>query len=72
MLLVKGSVRWLAKKGRNEEALKNLIWVRGGDTSEVRAEFDEIVAGLQEEIRTTEVLHGRSCFFLQIDFGSSW
>jgi hypothetical protein len=54
MLLVKESVRWLAKKGRNEEALQNLIWVRGGDTSEVRAEFDEILAGLQEEIRATE------------------
>lgn len=54
MLLVKESVRWLAKKGRNEEALQNLIWVRGGDTSEVRVEFDEILAGLQEEIRATE------------------
>lgn len=54
MLLVKESVRWLAKKGRNEEALENLIWIRGGDTPEVRAEFEEILAGLEEEIRATE------------------
>jgi hypothetical protein len=54
MLLVKESVRWLAKKGRNEEALENLIWIRGGDTPEVRAEFEEILAGLEEEVRATE------------------
>lgn len=53
MLLVKESLRWLAKKGPNEEALQNLVWVRGGDTPEVRTEFDEILAGLQEEIRAT-------------------
>ena len=46
MLLVKESARWLAKRGRNEEASQTLIWVRGGDTPEVRAEFDEILAGL--------------------------
>lgn len=54
MLLVKESARWLAKKGRNEEALQTLICVRGGDTPEVRAEFDEILAGFQEEIRAIE------------------
>jgi hypothetical protein len=54
MLLVKESVRWLAKKGRNEEALSNLIWVRGGDSPEVRAEFEEIQLGLQDELRATE------------------
>lgn len=54
MLPVRESVRWFAKKGRNEEALQNLIWVRGGDTPEVRADFDEILAGIQEEIRATE------------------
>jgi hypothetical protein len=54
MLLVKESVRWLAGKGRNEEALENLIWIRGGDSPEVQAEFAEIQAGLEEELRATE------------------
>lgn len=31
-----------------------MISVRGGDTSEVRAGFDEILAGLDEEIRVIE------------------
>ena len=38
MLLTKESTRWLAKKGRREEALQSLIWVRGGDSDEVRQE----------------------------------
>lgn len=54
MLLVKESVRWLAKQGRNEEALANLIWIRGGDSPEVQAEFDEIRSSLDEESRLTE------------------
>lgn len=54
MLLVKESVRWLAGKGRHEEALENLIWVRGGDSPEVQVEFAEIQAGLEEELRATE------------------
>lgn len=55
MLLVKESVRWLAKKGRNEEAFDSLVWVRGGeDTAEVRAEFQEILAGVQLEIQQSE------------------
>ena len=54
MLLVKESVRWLAKKGRNEEALANLIWVRGGDSPEVQEEFEEIRLSIEEESRLTE------------------
>jgi MFS family permease len=39
MLFLKESVRWLAKKGRHEEAIKSLVWIRGGEeTDEVRAE----------------------------------
>lgn len=56
MLFVRESPRWLAKRGRNEEAVESLIWIRGGDTPEVRAEFDEILWGLEEEIRATEGL----------------
>ncbi|KAK0763350.1 hypothetical protein N5P37_002727 [Trichoderma harzianum] len=54
MLLVKESVRWLAKQGRNEEALANLIWIRGGDSPEVQVEFEEIRSSLDEESRLTE------------------
>lgn len=39
MLLTRESTRWLATKGRNEDALASLIWVRGGeDTLQVREE----------------------------------
>ena len=55
MLLVKESVRWLAKKGRNEEAFESLIWVRGGeDTPELRAEFSEILSGIELELQQSE------------------
>jgi MFS family permease len=51
MLLTKESVRWLAKQGRHEDAMKSLAWVRGGEDDEVRAEFNEILAGIQEEAK---------------------
>ncbi|KAH8898985.1 general substrate transporter [Thozetella sp. PMI_491] len=55
MLLTRESTRWLATKGRNEEAQESLIWVRGGeDTVEVREEFEEILASIREEERVTE------------------
>jgi sugar porter (SP) family MFS transporter len=55
MLFVKESCRWLAKKGRNDEALASLTWVRGGlDTDEVREEFAEILAGIETEIHASE------------------
>ncbi|QYS98569.1 MFS domain-containing protein [Trichoderma simmonsii] len=53
MLLTKESTRWLAQHDRHEEALQSLIWVRGGDSVEVRMEFHEIVAGIEEEERQT-------------------
>lgn len=39
MLLPKESTRWLASRGRHEEALQSLVWVRGQYTAEVQAEF---------------------------------
>ncbi|KAH6893065.1 general substrate transporter [Thelonectria olida] len=57
MLLTRESTRWLAKVGRHEEALESLVWVRGGElTDAVRAEMDEILAGIAEEQRVTEGL----------------
>ncbi|KAK5989858.1 Quinate permease [Cladobotryum mycophilum] len=53
-LLMRESCRWLAQRDRHEEALESLIWVRGGtDKLEVRIEFNEIVAGIEEEERVT-------------------
>jgi MFS family permease len=57
MLFLKESVRWLASKGRHEEALQSLIWIRGGeDTPEVRAEMAEILDGIAAEVQATEGL----------------
>jgi MFS family permease len=39
MLMTKESTRWLVKKGRHEEALQSLVWVRGGDSAEVQEEY---------------------------------
>lgn len=49
MFTAKESTRWLAVKGRNEEGLASLIWIRGGDSPEVREEWDEILQGVAEE-----------------------
>ncbi|KAL4817458.1 general substrate transporter [Aspergillus spinulosporus] len=55
MVTVKESARWLAVKGRNEEAWESLKWVRGGEeTPELQQEFDEILAGIVEEARVKE------------------
>jgi hypothetical protein len=48
---IKESPRWLASKGRNAEALKNLAWVRlrPEDDYRVQAELAEIVAAVDAE-----------------------
>lgn len=50
----KESIRWLAKKGRYEEAWEALKWMRADDGPDVKAEFNEIKAGIAEEFRATE------------------
>ncbi|KAF6795901.1 hypothetical protein CSOJ01_13320 [Colletotrichum sojae] len=60
MLLCKESVRWLAKRGRREEALQSLVWVRGGEnTAEVQEEFAEIINSIEEEQNQKEGLTWR-------------
>lgn len=54
LIFQKESVRWLAKKGRNEEAWENLKWMRADDGPEVKAEFAEIKTGIAEELRASE------------------
>lgn len=55
MLTVPESARWLAKRGKTDKARASLKWVRGGDeTPELQAEFDEILAGIEEETRVKE------------------
>ena len=39
MLFSDESTRWLAGKGRVEEGLASLIWIRGGDSPEVQEEY---------------------------------
>ncbi|KAE8149519.1 general substrate transporter [Aspergillus avenaceus] len=52
MCTVKESARWLATKGKKEKAWESLKWVRGGEeTEELQKEFDEILAGIEEESR---------------------
>ncbi|KAI6080691.1 quinate permease [Hypoxylon rubiginosum] len=53
MLLTRESPRWLAKKGRREDAMKSLTWIRGGASPEVDEEFAEILASIEEEERVT-------------------
>ncbi len=53
---VKESPRWLASKGRNQEALNNLAWVRkrGTDSELVQLELAEIVAAVEEDKIATQ------------------
>ncbi|KAJ5424950.1 hypothetical protein N7465_000020 [Penicillium sp. CMV-2018d] len=76
------SVRWLAKKGRFDEAWESLKWMRASEGKEgnipqktisghranqqsmsigpeVKAEFNEIRVGLEEEVRATEGFNKR-------------
>ncbi|KAF1346599.1 MFS sugar transporter-like protein [Delphinella strobiligena] len=54
MLTLKESVRWLTVKGRHEEALQSLQWIRGGDSAETQLEMEEIRAGVEIEEQAKE------------------
>ncbi|KAJ7496873.1 general substrate transporter [Mycena latifolia] len=49
MLTVSESVRWLAQKGRDDEAWEALIWIRADDSEETRAELKEIQVSIAED-----------------------
>lgn len=54
LIFQKESIRWLAKKGRYDEALANLKWMRADDGPEVLAEFNEIKTSIIEEAHAQE------------------
>lgn len=63
MCTVKESARWLASKGRTEQARESLKWVRGGEeTQALQDEFDEILAGIEEEARIKQDLTFKELF----------
>ncbi|SPO05570.1 related to quinate transport protein [Cephalotrichum gorgonifer] len=51
MLFSQESTRWLAMKGRLDEGLASLRWIRGGDSPEVEEEWAEILQWIEEEKR---------------------
>ncbi|KAJ5675501.1 hypothetical protein N7462_008398 [Penicillium macrosclerotiorum] len=59
LFLLPESARWLVKKGREQEGWASLTWIRADDGPDVKAEFNEIKVGLQEEIKATEGLKKR-------------
>lgn len=62
--ILKESPRWLATKHRDEEALKNLAWIRKVpmDDQNVNLEFAEIQAAIREEEENTKGASWREVF----------
>lgn len=54
MLTLKESTRWLTKKGRHDEALESLRWIRADDSQAVLDEMEDIRLGVEMEARATE------------------
>lgn len=63
LFFLKESPRWLAKKGRHDEALASLAYIRCADTSdhEVIQELAEIRASIEEELNATEGVTWKEC-----------
>lgn len=52
MCTVKESARWFAARGKLDQAQESLKWVHGREeTEELQKEFDETLAGIEEEAR---------------------
>ena len=64
LLTVRESPRWLASKGRVDDALTNLAYLRKRDTDdeEVRAEMAEIEAAIEEEREARKGLGAKEAF----------
>ncbi|RPD53871.1 general substrate transporter [Lentinus tigrinus ALCF2SS1-7] len=64
LLTVKESPRWLASKGRNEEAIMNLAYLRRRhvDDAQIRMEMAEIEAAIEEERAARKGLGFREAF----------
>lgn len=57
-MTLKESTRWLTMKGRHEEALESLEWIRASDDDEeVRSEMMEIRLGVESEAHAKEGFH---------------
>lgn len=54
MFTLKESTRWLTKKGRHEEALESLQWIRADSSQKTLDEMEEIRLGVDIEARETE------------------
>lgn len=54
MLTLKESTRWLTRKGRHEEALESLQWIRADTSQAVLDEMEDIRLGVEMEARATE------------------
>lgn len=54
MLTLKESTRWLTRKGRHEEALESLKWIRADDSQAVMDEMEDIRRGVEIEAHATE------------------
>ncbi|KAI9063795.1 general substrate transporter [Trametes sanguinea] len=65
LLTIKESPRWLASKGRIEEALANLSYLRrrNPDDPAIRAEMAEIEAAIEEEREARRGLGWKEAFF---------
>ncbi|KAJ5401631.1 uncharacterized protein N7487_007527 [Penicillium crustosum] len=63
LFFLKESPRWLLTKGRRDDALKSLAYIRNeSETSDaVQLEFAEISAAIHEESQATEGLTWREC-----------